>query len=233
MHLERLALTNFKCFPQQTLSFSKLTLLLGANSTGKSSLLHGVLAALQSGQFPFALSANGNLVNLGDFRAISHRHRRDSHVQVVLEFGGHQLGAVKFAGTFSHSAKTGMPELHTAEVSDPGFSLRVSRDDRYRAEWTYNSEGDPLRRNLQKSTELRQIFEGIGRLMREVQKGPRKLQEPQTGEAALEDPLAVPPPSGKFAFSRLGEFFECMAQSRHMLLAHHFGVLSTTIPEIR
>src|SRR6266481_3365434 len=100
MHLESIVLRHFKCFSETQLPLGKITLLLGANSTGKSSLLYGLLAALQTDQFHLALSANGSLANLGDFSSIALWHSRDSMIDVDLTFGDHYLGQVKMNGSF-------------------------------------------------------------------------------------------------------------------------------------
>lgn len=69
MKIKNLEIENFKCFGQkQSLDFGRITLLTGANSSGKSSLMYAILACLQSNSFPFMLSLNGDYVNMGDFK---------------------------------------------------------------------------------------------------------------------------------------------------------------------
>ncbi len=69
---KRLRLKNFKAFRDQRIQFAPLTLLAGLNGSGKSSLLHALLALRQSfdqgllGQGRLAL--DGNLVRLGTFQ---------------------------------------------------------------------------------------------------------------------------------------------------------------------
>lgn len=77
MHLKRLSLSNFKCFEQVDIDLGKITVLTGANSSGKSSLLYGILGPLQSPEFPLQYSANGNYVNMGDFREVFHKEKAD------------------------------------------------------------------------------------------------------------------------------------------------------------
>jgi predicted ATPase len=72
MRIEQLTIENFKCFKrEQTFDFGRLTILTGANSSGKSSVMQALLMILQSEQFPAELSTNGDYVNMGDFREIS------------------------------------------------------------------------------------------------------------------------------------------------------------------
>ena len=64
-----LRLRNYKCFEDQTLEFSNLTLLSGLNGTGKSSVLQALLLLRQSyQQNPLratGLALNGDLVHIG------------------------------------------------------------------------------------------------------------------------------------------------------------------------
>lgn len=81
--LRRIKVKNFKCFSdKQDLELGRLTLLTGANSTGKSSLMYSVLGALQSPRFPFAYSANGRFVNMGNFSEIVFGHDKDREMEI-------------------------------------------------------------------------------------------------------------------------------------------------------
>ena len=78
IQLKHIRLGNFKCFSdEQNLEIGKLTLLTGANSTGKSSLVYGVLGALQSPRFPYVFSANGRYVNMGNFSEMVFSHNKN------------------------------------------------------------------------------------------------------------------------------------------------------------
>jgi predicted ATPase len=77
IQLKHIKLGNFKCFSNELdLELGKLTLLTGANSTGKSSLMYGVLGALQSPRFPYEFSANGRYVNMGNFSEMVFDHEK-------------------------------------------------------------------------------------------------------------------------------------------------------------
>lgn len=95
MRIKRLALKNFKCFKEVDVSFSKITLFTGENSSGKSSLIYGILAPLQSvslngNSFPLYLSLNGNYVNMGGFEEVSFNHslKNDLEIDLNFSFGG-------------------------------------------------------------------------------------------------------------------------------------------------
>ena len=71
MRLEKLEIENFKCFKsKKAFDFSRITILTGANSSGKSTVMQAVLGAVQTDGFPFYYSPNGKYVNLGDFNEI-------------------------------------------------------------------------------------------------------------------------------------------------------------------
>ncbi|WP_055077101.1 DUF3696 domain-containing protein [Pseudanabaena sp. 'Roaring Creek'] len=89
MQIHRLALKNFKCFKEVDVSFSKITLLTGENSSGKSSLIYGILSPLQSlnlygNSFPLYLSFNGNYVNMGGFEEVSFNHNSKNILMIDL-----------------------------------------------------------------------------------------------------------------------------------------------------
>lgn len=85
VYLQDIRLTNFKCFEDtSSLEFGKLTLLTGANSTGKSSLMYGMLGVLQSKKFPLEFSPNGIYVQMGNFMEMVFKH--DSTSKIGLSF---------------------------------------------------------------------------------------------------------------------------------------------------
>lgn len=73
--LERLRLNNFRAFSQLDIGFAPITLLTGANSSGKSSVLSAIASILQTragSSYPFDLVPNGTNCSLGGFRDIVH-----------------------------------------------------------------------------------------------------------------------------------------------------------------
>ena len=84
MNLTKISIENFKCFQNEIdIDFGRLTLLTGANSSGKSSIIYSVLGSLQSGEFPFQFSTNGKYVNMGDFKEIVHDHNRKEKIKFM------------------------------------------------------------------------------------------------------------------------------------------------------
>lgn len=112
VYLKDIALQNFKCFRElPPTAFGKITLLTGANSTGKSSLMYGILGVLQSNNYPFMFSANGQYIEMGNFLEMVHKHARDKKISITLTF-------VDTNWDISYSIKT---EWINDDVGNPRF----------------------------------------------------------------------------------------------------------------
>ncbi len=86
MLIQNLSLKNFKCFEEVDVEFAPITLLTGANSSGKSSLIYSLLAVLQTEQFPFYLSPNGKYVNLGGFEEVISKKDKSKELNINIAF---------------------------------------------------------------------------------------------------------------------------------------------------
>lgn len=83
--LKRMRLENFRAFKQVEIKFAPITLLIGANSTGKSSILQALLLLKQSlrgGDYRVPLSFNGPLVNLGSLEETAWQGRKSLYFQL-------------------------------------------------------------------------------------------------------------------------------------------------------
>ena len=97
--LHELSVKNFKLFDEVGVKIrpGKITVLIGANGTGKSSLLQMLLLLKQS-QSNSALTLNDNLIQIGSFRDIVHQQDDSRTVEIGIsaayhgfEFPGHIL----------------------------------------------------------------------------------------------------------------------------------------------
>ena len=91
IQLKELQLSNFKCFDETPkIEFGKITLLLGANSAGKSSLMYSMLCIFQSIPTLLRLSLNQDFIHLGNFEeaAFNHEKNRVMHINFVLAKDG-------------------------------------------------------------------------------------------------------------------------------------------------
>ena len=142
--LRSIELKDFKSISHAKVSFSPLTAIVGANSSGKSSLLQAILALTQSarfgdstGQFPL----NGELVRLGTFEETKNfsSETPDSPIQITAVLVTNQ--EIFSAGQAAHYAKLekllspNTDPLPEADLSIPEADLstepgRVSSEDR-------------------------------------------------------------------------------------------------------
>lgn len=90
MSLAALRLANFKAFgPSQRVSLRPITLVFGANSSGKSSILHALALAhhaVETGDLDTQRTrVGGESIDLGGFRQYVHRGQLESQVEMAFE----------------------------------------------------------------------------------------------------------------------------------------------------
>lgn len=144
--LKRLFLKNFKCFREaQVINFEKLTVLTGANSSGKSAILAAILGAIQSGEFPYNFSPNGKYVNMGDFAEISFGHEPNSIVEIGFIFHSPKENLeYEFQTSWRRNAINHLPELNSLIAKSPYFQFHIQwKEDSYLYSFWYNPENDP------------------------------------------------------------------------------------------
>lgn len=85
--LESLELENFKSFRTARMDPAIITVLIGENGTGKSSLGQALILLKQSlGQG--ALATQGHLLNLGEYADVVHKGSQDGRIKMKLVLGG-------------------------------------------------------------------------------------------------------------------------------------------------
>jgi predicted ATPase len=143
MKLEQLTIENFKCFKsEKTFDFPRLTILTGANSSGKSSVINAILMVLQSEGFPNSLSTNGDYVNLGDFKDISNSHNNNSIVKIGLKVEDFESNNLSVIQTEWKEDKIDLlPKLFKFEASmyNPNFKPNPCKLDEQRVEYYFTN----------------------------------------------------------------------------------------------
>jgi len=89
--ITKLNLKNFKTFGDslQTIPLKKLTLIFGANSSGKSSIIHSLLLLKQSAMdTSIILLPKGNMIDLGTFKEMIYCHLSDKIMSIGIEIDG-------------------------------------------------------------------------------------------------------------------------------------------------
>jgi predicted ATPase len=143
MDLTKITIENFKCFKSKTeIELGKLTLLTGANSSGKSSIIYSVLGAIQSGEFPFQFSTNGKYVNMGDFSEIVYNHNKRAEIKLGFTFANgaiHQIETV-----WKEDLSNNLPKLTGLKALSDYFELSIKYSKKkYIVDFKYNPENDP------------------------------------------------------------------------------------------
>jgi predicted ATPase len=150
MAIEKIIIENFKCFENQNeIDFGKLTLLTGANSSGKSSIIYSLLGSIQSGEFPFQFSTNGKYVNMGDFQEIIHNHNRNEKIKIGFVFKNDSINSIDT--TWVENPINNLPRLYELNAKAEFFNLSVkSKGQKYVVDYTYNPEKDPSTAGMSK-----------------------------------------------------------------------------------
>ncbi|GBO56468.1 hypothetical protein APA_4804 [Pseudanabaena sp. lw0831] len=155
MWIHQIALKNFKCFKEVDISFSKITLLTGENSSGKSSLIYGILAPIQSVNFhivsfPLYLSFNGNYVNMGGFGEVSFNHDLKNQIGIEMTLSADYFNPelVRTKWYFDPNSKS--PKLSSLNISKttPPFSeieIKQKEDLSYIANYSNHNYGKDVR----------------------------------------------------------------------------------------
>ncbi len=88
--LNSIAVTGFKSLKQIEVPISPITVLLGSNSSGKSSIMQSILLASQNLENPtdYVFDLNGVAVTLGTYREVAHRGLPERPITFRFDFAG-------------------------------------------------------------------------------------------------------------------------------------------------
>jgi predicted ATPase len=139
-------LENFKCFKKTNeIKFKKLTLLTGANSAGKSTIIHALMGVLQSRAFPFRFSTNGTYVNMGDFKDVSHQHSIKENLFLTYKFftPKENINALIKTG-WEQNKKSKLPLLNSISFKSEFLEVDMhKKGTKYILNLEYKAEKDP------------------------------------------------------------------------------------------
>lgn len=233
MYLRRIALQRFKCFESVDIECSKFTLLTGANSSGKSSIIYGLLGALQTTNFPFYFSPNGSYVNMGDFAELALNHRKRSTIAIKLDLAEEETGRLlTFDGTFAQNAATKLPKLNCLNFKSAFLDLSIRKNGKFITEFQYRPDQDEtnLKRTPGFQKALQRFFTDMSVIASETSKkrGKRKQASPASVKEFMQE-FFVEETQDKFTFGGSVDVF------RHLIgrpsLAPH--IRQITIPIIQ
>ncbi|AYL95008.1 DUF3696 domain-containing protein [Mucilaginibacter celer] len=136
---ESIELKNFKGFKEAQIDIGDLTILTGANSSGKSALTNSILSILQSDIFRFELSINGDYVNLGDYADII--NNRDTSKDLTLAYTLELIGmSFKTTTVWSFDKLRRLPKMDSISIlsdclkltatpqGNKGFQVKIAYD---------------------------------------------------------------------------------------------------------
>lgn len=139
MNIKKIKLQNFKCFEKIDVDCKKITLLTGANSSGKSSVLNGLLGAFQTTRYPFFYSPNGDYVNMGDYSEVSFNHIRNREIGIGIDFDDLSGSSASIDARFREDAKTRQPKLGKLIFDSASFKLSLEGvDAHYEGTYSYS-----------------------------------------------------------------------------------------------
>ncbi len=135
MKINKIVLQNFKCFKKVDLNLAPITLLTGANSSGKSSFIYSVLAMLQTEFFPFYFSPNGNYVNMGSFDEIVFNHELGRKIEISGTIKNerelNQRVQIDFKTIWDKNPENELPQLEHLQLQTEELELTLTHKDKY------------------------------------------------------------------------------------------------------
>jgi len=145
MRLKKIYLNDFKCFKNLDIQLGRITILTGANSSGKSSIIQSILGALQSSDFPLSFSTNGKYVNLGDFEDISYMHdtKKIIHLEYLFESGKFDM-EINTSWQFDKARR--IPKLLSMTSKAPHYNLEIIlKEQGYNLTFQYFESKSPVK----------------------------------------------------------------------------------------
>ncbi|KAF9658280.1 DUF3696 domain-containing protein [Tenacibaculum sp. ZH5_bin.1] len=183
MQIEEITLKNFRCFNEISINTSDITLLTGANSSGKSSLMYGVLGAIQSREFPFQFSPNGKYIKMGDYAEIVHNH--DNNLDIEIGFKFKKGEKIETINTIWRADKTNnLPVLKSLSASSDYYSLEIIKIKKYDLKFKYFPENDP-NYNYRNPDFLNKIFKSFDKVFSEIEKDDKKGKDEKSADEIL------------------------------------------------
>lgn len=166
--LTQISLTNFKAFGSKTkISLAPLTLVYGANSAGKSSVIQSLLLLKQSRDFD-RLVTQGPIINIGAFKGIVHGHA-EGGLDISLSYGPIS-DWISIEGALDSNLSRSVSWSFTSDSAGLGAAVQ--------ADWMFEDRKLSFTRSADSSGSYSLSREDIATVFREISSGP----PPHSGE---------------------------------------------------
>lgn len=141
MKITELRIENFRCFKKAKLRIAPVTLITGANSAGKSSLVAPLLAWAQTDGMPALFSPNGRHVEMGDFREMVHGGSDGDEIGVGFDMDASPDSDSRFVvnATFGEGMTSGLG-MRAIEIEGSYYRVHVKPSE---AEYKMTYEVNP------------------------------------------------------------------------------------------
>ena len=150
MRIKDITIKNFKCFSNETkIEFGDITLLTGANSSGKSSIMYSLLGLLQSDSSPALFSPNGKYVNMGDYKEIVYNHDLSQNIILHISCEDCDVSLIETEWTFDKS--NNQPKLFSIKIEGDvyGIFAKLQADNKYHVSLNYDQKDDEKQELIQ------------------------------------------------------------------------------------
>jgi predicted ATPase len=156
MRITRLELENFRCFKKADFDLGRITVLCGANSSGKSSVIYALLAVAQTENFPFELSLNGDYINLGGFKNIIHNNDSSKYMYINISTLNHFEEVGNIWSTWEYSKINGLTRINELVFNNTYVEVKVHSKSK-----GYNVVSTLLNRKLLRGGDLFNFFGSV------------------------------------------------------------------------
>lgn len=136
MKIKKVSLRNFKCFDRIDVNLNRLTLLTGANSSGKSSIIYSLLGAIQSDNFPFEYSINGNYIKMGDYKDVIFNNDIDLTFDIIFDIYNKKSGTTNLTTTWENNRENNLPVLKALSIDNDSYRLDINKSEKYNLSFT-------------------------------------------------------------------------------------------------
>jgi len=192
MFIERVYINNFKCIKNLDIVLPKITILAGANSSGKSSIINAILGAIQSKAYPFYYSPNGDYVDMGDFREIITDHKSDEvfDVNISLNDNGN---SITYTARYTDEIMSRMPKLVTGSYESSTLKLDIQSNNNFVINYKHKPENDPtvnLFGSVEWNTAIDKFFKDTSETILKIV-GPKKGKQKDQPSNKVKDPSSM------------------------------------------